>query len=271
MKLETCNLKQIISIIIITITVALSANAQERLFFADKPYKSLTTDIQGNLYLWFESNLDFFTPNGKRHQNFSDQTWGSITQVDANIASKILVFYRESGTILLLNSELALIEHPLDLFGKSLMTVSLAAMGNPNKIVLYDEAYQDLVITDLSLNVLSRSHITFPGEFHPTDMQVVSEHRIALLDTLHGICLFDFFGTYEREIPIPNVKAMQLMKDCIFYLNKGLLWRYHLPSSTTPLSVQEISISIPEILAFQISQNYLYFIDNKNIPYKIKL
>ena len=259
--------------IIMTFTVALSAHAQERLFFADKPYKSMTTDIQGNLYLWFESNLDFFTPDGKRHQNFSDQTWGSITKVDAGIASKILVFYRESGTIVLLNNELAPIERPLDLFGKSLTTVSLAAMGNPNKIVLYDEANQDLIITDLSLNLLSRSHITFPGEFHPTDMQVVSEHRIALLDTLHGICLFDFFGTYEREIPIPNVKAMQLMKDQIIYLKDSKLYSYTLPTTSTPMNVEELETGpLNLIKQFHIFKNVLYYIDERDdFPYRVYL
>ena len=261
------NLKPII--IIITFTVALgSACAQERLFFAEKPYESVTTDIQGGLYLSFGSNLDFFTPDGKRHLNYSDQTWGNITRVDANIASKILVFYRESGVIMLLDNEMSPIGSPLNLFDKSMTTVSLAAMGNPNKIVLYDEANQDLLITDLSLNVLSQSHITFPGEFHPSDMQVVSEHRIALLDTLHGICLFDFFGTYEREIPIPGIQAMQLMKDRILYLKDNTLYKYVLPTAYTPMSVDALDLNLPKINRFCLFQNTLYYIDEQNIPCK---
>jgi hypothetical protein len=156
--------------------------------------------------------LDYFTPDGNRHLNYSDLTWGNITRVDAGIASKILVFYQESGVITLLDNELSPISNSLSLYDKSLATISLAAMGNSNKIVLYDEANQDLIITDLSLNMLSQTHITFPGEFHPTDMQVVPEHRIALLDTLRGICLFDFFGTYEKMIPIPGIQTMQFMK-----------------------------------------------------------
>ena len=261
-------MKQLISIIII-FTVALSVSAQERLFFADKLYESVTTDLQGNVFLSMGSTLDSYTADGVKLLNYSDPTWGNISQVDAGIASKILVFYRESGTILLLNNELSPIGNPLSLFDKGLMTISLAAMGNPNKIVLYDEANQDLIITDLSLNTLSQTHITFPGEFHPTDMQVVPEHRIALLDTANGICLFDFFGTYEKMIPIPGVQAMQLTKDHIFYHNKGLLWRYDLPSSNSPLNIQEINISIPEIFAFHISQNNLYYIDNKHVVWKI--
>lgn len=257
-------MKQLITIIII-LSVALSVSAQERLFFADKLYESVTTDLQGNIFLTMGSTLDSYTADGVKLQNFSDPTWGSISRVDAGIASKILVFYQESGTVLLLNNELSPINGPQSLFDKGLMTVTLAAMGNPNKIVLYDETNQDLIITDLSLNTLSQTHITFPGEFHPTDMQVVPEHRIALLDTLRGICLFDFFGTYEKMIPIPGITAMQLTKECILYYNKGRLWRYDLPSSTTPLSLQEIQISIPEIVAFHISQNNLYYIDNKHV------
>lgn len=270
MKLETLKLKQII--IILTFTVALGyANAQERLFFANKLYESVTTDLQGNVFLSMGSTLDSYTADGVKLLNYSDPTYGTISRVDAGIASKILVFYRESGIITLLNNELSPIGNPLSLFDKSLATVSLAAMGNSNKIVLYDEANQNLIITDLSLNILSQTHITFPGEFHPTDMQVVPEHRIALLDTLHGICLFDFFGTFEREIPIPGVKAMQLMKDCIFYFSNGNLWHYDLPSSTTPMNIQPINIPIPEIISFHLGLNILFFIDKQHIVWEIEM
>lgn len=257
-------------IIIITFIVALGcADAQERLF--DLPCNGITTDMQGNVFVTRGTNLDMLSADGTKQLNYSDPTWGNITQVDAGIASKILVFYRESGTIVLLNNELSPLSAPLSLFDRSLMTISLAAMGNPNKIVLYDEANQDLLINDLSLKLLSRTDITFPGEFHPTDMQVVPEHRIALLDTLHGICLFDFYGTFEREIPIPSIQAMQLMKDCIIYLKDKTLYRYTLPTETSPLSIQEINISIPEIFAFQLSHNYLYYIDNENIVWRIEV
>ena len=251
-------------ILIITFTVALSAHAQERLFFADKVYESVTTDIQGNLYLTSGTSLDFFTPDGKRHLNYSNPSWGNITQVDAGISPKILVFYRESGVIVLLDNELSPIGSPLNLFEKSMMTISLAAMGNPNKIVLYDETNQDLLITDLNLSTLTRSHISFPGEFHPTDIQVVPEHRIALLDTTHGICLFDFFGTFEREIPIPGVKAMQLMKDKILYLKDNKLYQYSLPTTSSPMSIETINIQLPSIKQFRFFQNKLYYIDENN-------
>ena len=208
--------------------------------------------------------MDMVTPNRARQLNYGDPSWGIISKVDANIASKILVFYQESGNIVLLDNELSPIAGVLNLFDKSLTTVSLAAMGNPNKIMLYDDANQDLIITDLSLNVLSQSHISFPGEFHPTDMQVVTEHRIALLDTLHGICLFDFFGTFEREIPIPNITAMQLMKDQIIYLKDNKLYRYNIPSPTNPMSLQELDIDLPVIKTFHLWKNQLYYIDMEN-------
>jgi len=259
-------------IIIIIFSVALGcANAQERLFFTDNPYEQVTTDIQNVVYLTEGASLDSYLPNGQQMRNYSDPNWGNITSVDAGIASKLLVFYRESGIIVLLNNELAPIGKPLNLFDKSLMTVTLAAMGNPNTIVLYDEANQELILTDLSLNIQSRSPITFPGEFHPTDMQALPEHRIALLDTARGICLFDFFGTFEREIPIPGIRKMQLMKDRIFYLREGQLWRYDLPSSTAPMGITPLDIKLPDTETFHIRQNQLYFIDSQHKVWHVTL
>lgn len=262
-------MKKII-ILFITITVALGcANAQERLF-SDTPCEYITTDIQGNVFLIHGFNLDMISTDGTRQLNYSDAAFGSISHVDAGIASKILVFYRENGTIVLLNSELSPIGSSLNLLDKSLTTVSLAAMGNPNKIVLYDEANQNLTLTDLNLNILSQSRITFPGEFHPTDMQVIPEHRIALLDTLHGICLFDFFGTFEKEIPIPDVKAMQLMKDQVIYLRANKLYQYSLPTASSPMSIETIDIQLPEIKQFHFFQNTLYYIDADNIAHRMR-
>lgn len=233
------------------------------------PCEGITTDLQGNVFVTRGTNLELLSADGKRQRNYSEPTHGNITSVDAGIASKILVFYRESGTILLLNNELSPICAPINLFDRSLMTISLVAMGNPSKIVLYDEANQNLIITDFSLNTISQSHITFPGEFHPTDMQVVPEHRIALLDTLHGICLFDFFGTFEREIPIPGIKAMQLMKDQIIYLKDKAVYQYILPSETSPMSISSLEITIP-VKAFHLWRNELYIIDDHDVAWKYR-
>lgn len=261
-------------IIIITFIATLgSAIAQGELLFR-VPCDGITTDLQGNVFVSRDFNLDMLSADGTRQLNYSEPTYGNITQVDAGIASKILVFYRESGTIVLLNNELSPIGGSLSLFNRSVMTVTLAAMGNPNKIVLYDDANQDLLITDLSLKLLSRTDITFPGEFHPTDMQVLPEHRIALLDTLHGICLFDFYGTFEREIPIPGIQAMQLMKDQIIYLKDNKLYRYSLPTASTPMNVEEIEAGHlwNRIKQFHIFQNILYLIDKReNFPYRLFL
>ena len=258
-------MKNLITIIITFIVALGCANAQERLF--DLPCNGITTDLQGNVFVTRGTNLDMLSADGTKQLNYSDPTWGNITQVDAGIASKILVFYRESGTIVLLNNELSPLSAPLSLFDRSLMTVSLAAMGNPNKIVLYDEANQDLLINDLSLKLLSRTDITFPGEFHPTDMQVVPEHRIALLDTLHGICLFDFFGTFEREIPIPGIKTIQLMKDQIIYLKDKAVYQYILPSESSPMSINSLEIKMP-VKAFHLWRDELYVIDDHDVAWK---
>jgi len=270
-KPETRKLRRII-LIIITLSVALgSANAQERLFFTESPYEHVTTDIQGVVYLTDGSSLDSYTPEGQRLRNYSEPTFGNITTVDAGIASKILVFYRESGTIILLNNELAPVGSPLNLFDKFMLTFTLAAMGNSNRIVLYDETNQRLLITDLSLNPIGWTHAAFPSDFHPTDMQVLPEHRIALLDTTRGICLFDFFGTFEREIPIPGIQKMQLMKDCIVYLREGQLWRYDLPSATTPMNLTPLDIKLPDVEEFHVRQRNLYYIDIQQKVWKIEL
>ena len=75
------------TLIIITFIVALGcANAQERLFY-DTPCDGVTTDIQGNLFLFHDDNLERIAADGTKQLSYGEPTFGNIAQVDANIAS----------------------------------------------------------------------------------------------------------------------------------------------------------------------------------------
>lgn len=263
--------KQII-IIFIAFTVALgSANAQERLFFTDQLYETVTTDLAGNVYLTQEASLDVYTPDGALRRNYSNPTWGNISRTDAGIASKIMVFYRENGYIQLLDNELAPIGNlPISLFDYSMMEVSLVAMGGSDRLVLYDEN-KNLLVTDLNMHTKAAVHDPFPTDFKASDMQVVPEHRIALLDTLQGIFLFDIYCTLVKTIPIPGIQKMQLEKDYIIYLKDNQLYKYSFPTAATSMEVQPLGIPLPEVKDFHLHNGVLYYIDSENRVYRQSL
>ncbi len=242
-------------------------HAQERLFLSDEKYQSISSDINGYLYITTDHSIAQYDIYGNKIKSFSNPSFGNITSIDTRIPSKILVFNQESGNITLLNNELVEINSKLNLFDKGWMNIALASMGSSDRIVLYNNIKQELLITDLNLNIVSISHIQFSEEFNPTDIQVVPNQQIALIDTSKGICLFDFYGTYEKQIPLRNVPSVHFRKNHFFYFQNGKLYKYTLPSDKSPLKIEEVLYDFePKIKAFTIVlENVFYINSSQNI------
>ncbi len=127
----------------------------------------------------------------------------------------------------MLNNKLAPIGNELDLFEHDMTSITLAALFGNNRIVLFDEPNQDLYITDLNLNVVTKTHCSFPEEIAPFSLQSESDHCIMLVDSLKGIFFFDRFGTFERRLPITGILSAQLYGDNLIYLKDNTLYQYN--------------------------------------------
>lgn len=255
------------------IMVALgAANAQERPFFSAYKSNTICSDPNGHIYLASDEAVEKFDGEGRKMNAYSNPSLGNITCVDSRIPSKILVFRKESGLITLLGSELTEISPALRLFDKGWMNIGLAAMGGSDRIVLYDEVKRSIIITDLSLTTISATDITFPEGFRATDLQVIPNNYIALTDTAMGVCLLDHFGTFEKYIPLQHLTSARFYKNCFFYLQKGNLYKYSLPTETTPLAIEEIVLgSVPDMRDFIVLGTGLYYIGSDGEAGKLEV
>ena len=59
---------------------------------------------------------------------------------------------------------------------------------------------------------------------------------------------------------------MQLLKDQIIYLKNNILYRYSIPTASSPMSIETIDIQLPSIKQFRFFQDKLYYIDDSNHP-----
>lgn len=216
--------------VVITLLIALSIGSGQAQSLSDATHSHFTTDIQDNIYTWSGSSLTKYTtqntPAGEVLWVFDKPAYGNIASVDANVI-KTLVFYQESGKIVLLNNTLSPIGNELDLFEHDLTSVTLAALFGNNRIVLFDETNQDLYITDLNLNIVSKTHCTFPEEIAPFSLQSESDHCIMLVDSLKGVFFFDRFGTFDKTFPIPGIIDAQLYGENLIYLKDNSIYFYN--------------------------------------------
>lgn len=246
-------------------------NAQVRPFACCENYKNFAVDIADNVFLTDSRVIEKYDKYGNLKKYYSDPKLGNIECIDANISSKILVYHKESGIINILNDNLSQVGNSLDLFSQMWFNIDFAAMGSSDKIIMFDKTNNNLIITDLNLKNVSISHIVFPRKYDVSEMQITPEHRIALIDTLLGVCFFDIFGTFEKEIPLGTISAFHLNKDSFFYIKNGKLFKYFLPNEKNPLSIEEIDlgIDIGNAKKFSFCSDSFLFIDKDDRLYII--
>lgn len=222
----------------IFLLVALNvAYAQERpsYIIKDSLCEGFTLDIQGNLYLWHDSQLDKFSSTGEHLFSYSNPSLGHILNVDAANPLKTMIFFQESGEILFLDNKLAPLGNPLDLFANNFNNVTLAAFATTNRLVLYDQNNQDLIITDLSLKVINKTHLTFEG-FNPTQLQVCNEKDIVFNNPTDGVYLFDKFGTFDKKIDLPDIHYL--------FLNNQHNLLYSTQNTLSSYNIKELKMSL---------------------------
>ncbi|MCQ2283269.1 MAG: hypothetical protein MJZ57_00030 [Bacteroidales bacterium] len=216
--------------------VALSSvYAQERPSFMDARCEQFSTDIQGNLYLWNGSSIDQYGYEKQEHffiNHYSNPIYGQITSVDASIPTKIMVFYKEAGTILFLDHKLTAISKPLSLFDKGFNSISLVAVIGPDRLVLYDESNMLLHIVDYELNSIRTTHCNFFKDFYPHTIVTDLDQKILLIDNENGICFFDKFGTFEKKIRVQGISSAQIYNHELFYLSNASIWKIGLALGT---------------------------------------
>lgn len=232
-------------------------NAQERPSFTNVSSNNFTTDIQNNLYLWKDANLNLYTIHGEHISSYSNPESGPITSVSANTGTKILVFHQESGTITLLNNKLAIIENPIHLYEKGWYSITAAALLGTSQIALYDASNEDLIILNLNLTTLNKTHCDFRKDFSPQLLKISSEKDILLIDSASGVYFFDSFGTFVKKIAIMGIKDAHLHQGILYYLKGNHLYGYRLAN----MEQFEVPISqLSTIKAFNVSHNYYFYL-----------
>lgn len=188
--------------------------------------QTIAVDPQGNVYAVDDATLYKYAPDGTLLYNFTNNMLGRIASIDVDNPLKIMLFYRDAGSIVFLNDKLSPIGDHIDLFSKGLTTISLATYSTKNNLILFDESNADLIILDFYFNEKERIHYNF-NPFQPVILKDLNEKKIFMQDPQHGIYFFDSFGTYDKNIAILSDSPVQVIKDYVFYIKNNQLISYN--------------------------------------------
>jgi len=152
------------------------------------------------------------------------KNYGQLYSIDVSNPLKLLLFYKEFSTVVILDRFLAN-QSTLDL--KRFSVLSPSAIGNSydNNIWVYDEYDNKLKKIDEQGNKLLET-----ADFRTVFDQSISPQKILndnglvyLADTTNGVFVFDNYGTFKRKIPIKNFQTIAIANNNIISTNNEFI------------------------------------------------
>lgn len=148
------------------------------------------------------------------------KNYGQLYSIDVSNPLKLLLFYKEFSTIVILDRFLAN-QSTLDLKRFSILNPSAIGNSYDNNIWVYDEYDNKLKKIDEQGNKLLETpdfRTVFDQSFSP--QKIFNDNGLVYLaDTANGVFVFDNYGTFKRKIPIRNFQTIAIANNYIISTN----------------------------------------------------
>ena len=234
--LSVNNLYKAFSIIaIVFILLSFSADDGLKPLFTIKTKTDFfTTDNLGNTYVIKGDEIKKYSQTGDLVKIFSNNTTGKIASVDATNPLRILVFYKDFATIIILDDLLSQNGDPMNLLDYSLEQSDLICNSFNNGIWFFNRQNMELVRLDESFKpVVNTGNL---NRLLRTDLKpnFMIEHNgyIYLNNPEEGVLAFDIYGTYYKTIPVKDLQHLQVKGSVLFYYSEGILKSYDMKDLT---------------------------------------
>jgi hypothetical protein len=212
-------------------------------------------DNYDNLYTITGMVLDKKGPTGTFR--FTDFQLGTIRSVDIINPLNIVVFYADTNTAILLDNKLTEIERINFNFVEDFANISTASNAGGNKLWLFNADSQQLEVYNYRFK--TKSIISLPISEILTDQTSNFNYNYILTPTT--IQVYTVFGGIVSTIPFEGGEKIIQHNNKIIVLKENILYEIS-EGSATISAIKTSQISIQDL---QLSQDFLYIYDRKNI------
>ncbi|HEY8396935.1 MAG TPA: hypothetical protein VIK80_03275 [Flavihumibacter sp.] len=216
-------------------------------------------DNLGYIYLLESSGrLKKLAPNGDSVGVFNDvRRFGKLYSMDVSNPLKVLLFYKDFGTIVVLdrflNNRLT-----IDLRKKQIFQAKAIAQSFDNGVWVYDELEGKLKRLDDGGNLLGETvdfRVIFDDAPSP-DFITDADRLVYLYDQAKGLFVLDYFGTLKNKVALLDWMDLQVIGNRVLGRKGSTLLRY------VPGTLELKEQVVPQILEgadkVQVSMDFLY-------------
>jgi hypothetical protein len=197
---------------------------------------SFSADNLDNVYLLSSTNqLKKLNANGDSAAIFNDvKKFGKASLVDVSNPLKVLLYYRDFATIVVLDRFLN-VRNTIDLRKQNILQVGAIGQSYDNKIWLYDEVENKLKKIDEDGKLLLETP-DFRQLFDraPVPQKIFDQDQyVYLYDSAQAVFVFDYYGALKNKIPINHWQNFKVAGKYIFGSRDNKLFRYNIKTFTT--------------------------------------
>ena len=196
-------------------------------------YSYLDVDVLDNIYLITETNqLKKIKPNGDSLAVFNDvKKFGNPTLLDVSNPLKILLYYKNFSTVIILDRFLA-VRNTINFRNQNIFKIKTLANSYDNNIWIFDEQNISLKKINDEGNVLSETlDLRQLFDTVPSPNQIIDKNNfVYLYDENRGFFIFDYYGSFKNNLPFLNWKHIAVYGNKIMGFVGDTFYSYELNS-----------------------------------------
>ena len=228
--------------------------------------RRFTVDNLDNVYLLNSTNqLKKLNLNGDSAAVFNDvKKYGQATLVDVSNPLKVLLYYRDFATIVVLDRFFN-IRNTIDLRKQDILQVRAIGQSYDNKIWLYDEVENKLKkIDEEGKLILETPDFRQLFTKAPAPQKIFDQDQLVYLyDSAMGVFVFDYYGALKNKIQITGWENFKVAGKFIYGSKDNKLFRYDI--RTFRVDEWAMPLALSGSRAFNFSGSRLYALKEDRI------
>lgn len=193
----------------------------------------LNVDVLDNIYLINSGyQLKKLNGNGDSVAVFNDvKKYGNPSFIDVNNPLKLLVYYRNFATVVVLDRFLAQ-RNSINLRKENMFSVKAIATSYDNNIWLFDEQdYKLKKIDEDGKLLLESADMRQLAEAAPSPRLIIdSDNYVYLYDEEKGFYIFDYYGALKNNLPFVHWENVSVSGNKLAGILQNNLCSYELKS-----------------------------------------
>jgi sugar lactone lactonase YvrE len=222
-------------------------------------FSDMAVDALGNTYL--------ITTGGQLRKAGADGTmvavfnevrkYGKLYAIDVSNPLKTLLFYRDFGTVVVLDRFLN-IRNVMDLRQTGLYQVKCLAQAYDNGYWIFDEQEGRVKHINESGSVKDQfTDFRLLFDTMPSPQSMIDQQKqLYLYDTARGVYIFDYYGTFRQRLPYRGWKDFFVINSMLFGRDDRYLYRYD--TRTMREQIFPLLISMREAIRVRFNADAVY-------------